>query len=86
MAKIKPAKKKKAPAPSFHQHELLIIAYYWHAACLGNIPAHIKAHPMWPGNNDTFDIRTLGPKGSSFAGRDRLWDAIDASYGLGVRS
>ena len=63
--------------------ELLILAYWYHAGLPAHTPAWVLKHPMWPGNNDKFHPNsTKGQLATASPGRDRLWEAIAASFGL----
>lgn len=70
-----------------HEKELLIIAYWWSVGLRAHAPDWVLKHPLWPDNNDVYHGEG-GMLGGRFAtpcpGRDRLWEAIDAEFGLGI--
>lgn len=68
--------------------ELLVLAYWWDAGLRAHAPQWITTHPLWPANNDAFNIESCNVAGGRFAtacpGRDRLWEAINEQFGLGL--
>lgn len=68
---------------------LLEIAYWWHVGIRSKAPEHVLKHPLWPDNNDEVCELTSGKIiGGRFAtpgpGKARLWEAINAEFGLGL--
>lgn len=70
------------------EQELLILAYWWEAGLRAKAPEWVTKHALWPANNDTFYLPTCNSKGGKFAtacpGRDRLWEAINVAFRLGL--
>lgn len=68
------------------QRELLTVLYWFTAGLPAKVPPEVKAHPLWPENNDVFHKEsTRGHLGTSYPGRDRLWEAIEQEFGLDLR-
>lgn len=67
---------------------LLEIAYWWDAGLRTQAPKWVLEHPLWPPNNDMSRKQKYPIAGGKFntpcPGRDRLWEAINVEFGLGL--